>query len=266
MSSFTIYVAGDPIYDEYTVEDVYPTRFSDTRSFYRHGGAANVLNNIRALASPDVQVISLVEPNVLYWPRIERRVDQPSGTVRTVRKTHRELDPPSLEQIQLIKAVRSGIVLADYNKGSLNTRLCVRAHSLLASKTRFEFLVLDSKHASYWADYLQFARMKVLHCTGEEINKHNLSQFNYVLHTDGANPIRIYQWGGLIASIPVPPCEDMVDTIGAGDTFTASIACYMASHCNQAWDFGFFINAVEYAIPYCQQVIRELGVCVPNSI
>lgn len=277
-SSFTICVAGDPIDDIYQMGIYEPTRdpprFTVQESMRKDGGAANVSANLRGFTRADetTQVHELFSRGG-YWSGLERLVNiSTSKTLMEIKTTPGDdlLDPWTIieDEDHLYEGIpygRSGLIIADYNKGHANKPLPKNRAFELARRGQFEFIIVDSRYGTYWPGWLNYSRMKILHATGEELDRHNPLLFKYVLHTNGPGAIRILRHGVHLATIPVPAVEAVVDPTGAGDTFVASVAAALATNCNQAWDDQFIIQAVEQAIPRCQQVLAHLGVHVPEE-
>jgi bifunctional ADP-heptose synthase (sugar kinase/adenylyltransferase) len=268
-TTFTICVAGDPIHDRYKMGDIYnktggPDRFVLNDSFGVAGGAANVADNLLALAGETVRVVELFDADV-PWPSLTRYVDNSTDKILFEVEISEPLGTPK-SILHKVPSDRTGLVIADYNKGATNAPITVAAYNLLKTKSKFEFIIVDSRYGTYWPGWLEFGRMKILHATGNELDRHDPSLFNYIFQTDGANDIKLLHWGKQVATIPVPDVSsfDVVDCTGAGDTFTACIAIYLAAHCNQAWDTELMIQAAKYAIPLCQNVIQYLGTAVPE--
>jgi len=271
---FTVCVAGDPIYDVYQMGTLYSkqwtNRFVRSSTQTREGGAANVANNVETLVKDSkvhARVLRMFEPNVAYWPALTRYIVSGDHSIMEYITSEAMLEstylpPTHIDTLYWIPSGRNGLVISDYNKGATNRPLSAEHLKLLNTKHKFEFIVVDSRYGTFWPGWLDYARMKILHATGAEIDSHDTSLYNYTFHTDGHNPIKLLAWGKHISTYEIPTV-DFTDPTGAGDTFTACIAAYLATHCNEAWSVDLMKGAVEWAVPLCQQVVKYLGVGVP---
>ncbi len=267
--SFAICVAGDAIYDEYEVGDLYtgryPTRLIVDHQFYKPGGAANVTANLEAFTKgTNIKVIPLYDEDPSGWPAIKRFVSRPNTIQLEI--SNLDHDEDSSTDYYRIPSGRKGLVIADYHRGAVDSAPYADELKRLDRFGQFDFIIIDSRHGSYWPGWLGYGRMKILHVTGGEIDRNEPGLFNYTLHTNADRPINLLTQGVWFKTIPVPLMDmgSVVDPTGAGDTFVAAVAAHLAIHRNEAWDHEQIIEAVQKAIPYSQQIVKHLGVGVPN--
>tara|TARA_R110002126_G_scaffold30700_5_gene100048 strand:- start:230 stop:739 length:510 start_codon:yes stop_codon:yes gene_type:complete len=151
-----------------------------------------------------------------------------------------------------------GLIISDYNKGTVN-RLTRNVLPV------FEFAVVDSKYRSLDMSWLHTSKIKIWHCTGSEYNKEWAENFDYVVWTNGSHTVNVS--GGLNDKgyrihkhVPVPDTK-VVDTIGAGDTFTAAVGAWLSHVMNQGLTdditFDDVYDATRFAIWCSQDVITK---------
>lgn len=278
---YNIVVAGDPIQDYYVfgeVSDTKPPRFGYTDHRLIMGGAANVEANLKKLVPKTVRIASIFDRYELANPyRLTRYVNSETHETfleipsRGISEWHYE--PMDIDWELALSSTgsssRFGLVISDYNKGTVNRILTPEELEAVQRQRWFEFLIVDSRYGTYNRELLEYGRMKILHVTGAaewEHHKQDLTLFTYVIYTNGEGEVKVYKpegkpinnFNGLIKCLPVPWAE-VVDTTGAGDTFVASLAAYLATHANVAWTDELIIEASKTAIANCQIVIQKFG-------
>ena len=180
------------------------------------GGAANAYINAKEILSNKARVIDWMntKPLPLY------RLVGPEKTIECyLDLVHHELLtlPPTAY------AKVTGIIISDYNKGTVNSARPQCAPSA-------DWLIVDSRYRSVHPSWLESAPIKIWRCTGDEFDHEWAKQFDYVVHTNGAAKISLYAYREGQQHL-LHRCEapiiDPVDTCGAGDTFTAALASYL---------------------------------------
>lgn len=283
---FIIVVAGDPIDDEYVFGKLDTTRspirfYPNGKDKLCWGGAANVARNIESMVPKSIECREVCdfEPYV-----ITRLVDAETNEIimetapRSSRASDQYFWPTDMNWAHAVhtdgSTSRMGLVISDYNKGTVNRPLTAWETSDLKRSPGFGFIIVDSRYGTYNRDLLKYGRMKILHVTGDEWDAHikDIDKFNYVIVTNGEHPVNVYKpclgearnnyRDGLIKVLRVPYTE-VVDTTGAGDTFVASLAADLAMNANVAWDDELIKRCVEHAIERCQSVIQKFGTTTP---
>lgn len=281
---FNIAIVGDPMVDVYHIGHTVlktPQRFVEVEERRFLGGAANVNENLNALIHSDdkIQTTPSYMKDSATWIQLHRFVNQTDNATYQINSEwiHSHDQDPDVYADDIEESIRyldgwlpqegpNGLILADYNRGYASKPIPDELFDLLRAKNLFEFIIVDSRRATYNEQWLELAKTKILHATDGEIWFHKINKFDYTFRTRGPGDIRILTpRGNLVASLPVPEDTPIVDTTGAGDTFVAGLAYYLASHPNEQWDSSFMIKAAGYAIPLCQQVIQHLGPATVRS-
>lgn len=156
------------------------------------------------------------------------------------------------------KSSYDGIIISDYNKGTVN-----KPHKDLSYIEQAPWVIVDSRYRSVHPDFINLGKIKIWRCTGDEFNETWAKQFSFVIHTDGANSVRIYHTFTDSYSEKRVPCITPVDVCGAGDTFTAAIASYLLLEAMKfkerpAWPFYCSLKeAIPFAIRAAQDVCMK---------
>ncbi len=176
------------------------------------GGAANTLANARAILGNKARVQEWMnlEPLALYR-FIESDIRE--SYIQIAGENSLELPAKTLEIVD-------GIIISDYNKGTVN-----KPQQNL--ETISPWIIVDSRYRSLHQDFLKLGKIKIWRCTGEEYNFSWAQQFDLIVHTDAALNICIVDSGGkILYDFPVPKIEP-IDVCGAGDTFTATLGAQL---------------------------------------
>lgn len=268
MTLTEIHIAGDPILDRYIYGTVSKKRFFEepekTEEYL--GGAANVVENVMSCLSNygfDKKIkksfcnyyseeyptfTRFIVNNKLYFEHFDRKykTTQYNHDFECFWKNGSTTTsfPHSFNKYILC--------VSDYNKGS-----CGKGF-LQNTRFKYEYCVVDSKYRSCDLDFLKNCKVKIWRCTGKEYDEAWAGNFDYVIHTNAAKPVRLIDVKtNSVTTIPIlNPAEKVVDTVGAGDTFTAAITSCIA------YSMRFNKNltlkeAIEYANHLCQIVIQE---------
>ena len=215
-----LFVAGDPI------KDIYLTLDQENKPLTKEtlpGGALNVYSNAVAINSnSDVEVLWLTpEPNTFYEiiREDEKIVHLPLTVVKKNFYFRENLQESLLENINAVSLTNikvSALLLSDYNKGFLNSV------NKFTAKNKFDYIILDSKYRSTNLNFLEYGKTKIWRCTGSEYDNSFAKSFDIVVWTDASKPIKVFKKQVLVFTAIVPRSE-VIDTCGAGDTFTAAL-------------------------------------------
>lgn len=218
-------VIGDALRDTYLIGEWVDRpgnqRFKPQERLVFVGGAANTTLNALAILNDSPKG---VQARVIGWMN-----DRPLELLRLADKhqtIETYLEPVGHESLTLpptTYAKVTGIIISDYNKGTVNSARPQRAPSA-------DWLIVDSRYRSVHPSWLESAPIKIWRCTGDEFDHEWAKQFDYVVHTNGAAKISLYAYREGQQHL-LHRCEapiiDPVDTCGAGDTFTAALASYL---------------------------------------
>jgi len=269
-----LFCTGDPILDIYCFgkRDV-ENRFETERIVRNHGGALNVWKNIEAIIGSDH--VTFINPVQGYSPLILNDTLNFYAIYRFIDESGLIIEgspcPKKLKSTYYSKQVadscgkllwahqdkdmveRTGLVIAEYNKGAFNENPALNANYL----PEYDFCIIDTRYRSINLDLIKTSKVKIWHATGKEYDVEFAKNFNYTLHTDGQSPVKIYDTdSNEIAqenSKLTVPNTPIVNTCGAGDTFTAAVACFLLS--KDRVSLTSLIDAAEFGIKCCQDVI-----------
>lgn len=269
MKEYVIGLLGDPIEDIYYFGNIEykgtVPRFVISSEDRRQGGCNNVLQNLYAFVrqqSGSIRVVTNCYPAYNHL-KILRYITKGAETpfLEVTLEADKTRKPDLIWQRDLLEESDS-LILSDYNKGELNSSL---GDETKLPQKYFDFIVVDSRYGTIHKDYLKLkTHLRVLHATLNEIDLHSKEDYNYTIHTQGAGPVLVYQGSQLISELPVPKDTPVVDTTGAGDTFTASLGAYLAI--NKPTQPSDILTATKLAIGHCQQVVQHFGCVVPSNI
>jgi len=256
-----VVVLGDPIHDIFldgSIED--PAIFTTQVIASRSGGALNVFENVKVLMSHNKshflspyewhQGLDWWNPHWTY--SLIRTPIHTRGFLLST-KEHSSF----YKNEDLVRRLRlyhdSVVIFADYDKGTLTSFPKQDDPWLNAN---YPLCIVDSRYRSLDLRWLEPFDIKIWHCTGDEFDKDWALNFDWVLHTDGPNHVRVSHIHTFCSDtfIPVPQDTPIVDTIGAGDTFTAAVA---ASLSDKEITPENILEAGKFAITACQDVIQK---------
>tara|TARA_B100001287_G_scaffold185192_1_gene156222 strand:- start:153 stop:1280 length:1128 start_codon:yes stop_codon:yes gene_type:complete len=208
-----IVVIGDILIDEYiygtstrlSPEAPVPVvKFVDKER--KHGGAANVYNNIRSLT----QNVQLVDVTNSEYP-VKQRIYADGHYVTRI-DYEKEIDNSNLYDYVKQNVKDCTVVLSDYNKGTLKNPQRI----ITALKENNCYIIVDPKQD-----------LKVY--SGADIIKPNKKEYEeYDTGTDANMVVTLGKEGYMINGVVYPTTEQEVyDVTGAGDTFLAVMAYYI---------------------------------------
>ncbi len=159
----------------------------------------------------------------------------------------------SISSIEKWGTEDSGLILSDYNKGILNSKLNLSTLSF----TPLRYLVADTKYRTLNLEYLKLAKKTFWRCTDSEYESGYASNFDYTIWTNAKKPIIVLNKSQeILFVVDYIPIEDdmVVDTCGAGDTFTAAFASYLFD--SKQISQLTIKEAVLFSLSCCQEVIQ----------
>lgn len=266
---YLISVIGDPIIDEYIYYKNENARHLNVERIVKHGGALNTFNSIYRLLGNLAEITNLQNEipaeaqktnNLLYLRREffedSNKQSEPFYSSKTPQNHYSNPKYKRIINVTPSTYRSSTLVFSDYKKGMLHN---------VSVEGKFNTAIYDSKYRSIPYHLFNSGYLSIWRCTGDEFNESYALNFDYIIHSDGASPVKIYHVRNnalhLFASVPVPNTE-VVDTIGAGDTMTAAIAVYLTFIKTETpYDL---INATKFAIDACQTVITQKYVALPK--
>lgn len=258
-----IIIIGDPI------EDIY-TQIKNNKTLSSNiipGGASNVFENVKYILSNSFTSDSIFFiPELLFTDkylykilRLNNEKDIHLCSFEDKQNYYSDLKYLVQRQLNLIlekSSTQSTIIFSDYNKGILNTA-CPKYKGL----KKVENAIVDSKYNSLHPDFFNYANNYILRCTGKEYNFEFAKQFLYTVWTDGPKPVILLDADqNIIQTFDVPQIKP-IDTCGAGDTFTATLAAYI--HKN-GLTLHNIKEAIELSIESSLSVITKNKTAVTN--
>lgn len=238
-------VIGDYIQDVYLIGHWDNNRFKVSERKVFSGGAMNVQVNLDSILNYEYTSVSIANNNPLELVRLC------DGT--NVLETYLEVTNTSCLKpwttcidYALNNVSCDGIIVADYNKGVAN-------QSLGAVSTHVApFIIVDSRYRSTHPDIINLGKIKIWRCTGNEYDKTWAKQFDFIVHTNGAEEISVWQTNCRpnITKFKVPSIN-VVDTCGAGDTFSAALAAILK-------DTEPTLDSICNAIPFCIEAAQDV--------
>ena len=281
-----LFCTGDPVLDIYAFGKAEDRLLKTDKLERCHGGALNVWKNLESILGREsvnyfsplksTSPILLLDTINLYT--VYRFIDENSNlivegaiTPQANKSTFykRKLKEGLLIRFKVFveehsnQGDRRGLVISEYNKGAYNGKnIFDDGVARLPKGTNFEmpkfdFCVIDSRYRSINLNLISSSKIKIWHATNLEYDEEFAKNFHYIFHTDGPNKVRIYTGDGKEigkddARLEVPNTK-IVNTCGAGDTFTAASASYLLNQDKIREET--LIEAAKFAIKCCQDVI-----------
>lgn len=271
-----LFCTGDPVLDLYAFGSFKNSKFQTTKVVRNHGGALNVWKNAEAILGKNRVIF--VNPVKAHLPILlkdtvnfytvtryiledDERLVLEASTTPTHNKAKFYSNRLKNVANELSNKVNSiinpgtiGLIVSDYNKGAFNSHSKHRKGYM----PDFDFCVVDSRYRSLDIELIQTCKVKIWHATNKEYDPEYAKNFHYILHTNASSPVRILTGEGEILfenhpSLTVPNTT-IVNTCGAGDTFTAAVASYLID--KPKVNKQYLLEACEFAIRCCQEVIQ----------
>jgi len=253
----SIWVAGDFFYDEFNIGRYRGEgpRFLIDETVTRPGGAANTLANARAICRNSAikcQATGYSQPKVLRrWIQDDKTIfeywDYQGGVTDPWEILNKK--DPSFHGAREFNT----LVVSEYNKGFSKCDV--------TNAAVFDLLVVDSRYKTAPIKELKhLTQTSIWRCTGTEYNERWAEHFDWVVHTNHAERITVFQpneqdtIGNLSAQIDVPEL-DIVDPVGAGDTFTAALAAHLTNA--GVVEFETLVNATRFAVAAAQNACAK---------
>ena len=257
-------VIGDPI------EDIYAT-VEDGKTLYTctlPGGASNTYHNAKTILSETdffskVHFIPELEFTKKYLYKILRLNNQSDiHLCKSIDKEDYYVDIQYTTQRQLNLSLdkanyESVLIFSDYNKGTLN----IPIHKYKGI-SKVKLAIVDSKYSSLHSSLFNFADVYIWRCTGAEYNIDFAKNFDYIVWTDGPNPIKLLDSNQKVLQQFNVPTVDLIDTCGAGDTFTASLGAYMFKYLSL--EIKNIEKAILFSIKASIDVIQKSKTAITN--
>lgn len=250
-------VIGDPIHDCYLTLDS-----SNQTSSYevRDGGAYNVYRN--ASAALDSFVVEFYPNMNLSSQEVYKilRINDMQDISLCEEKNKSTYYSSSLvdffvQDLDSLFSQDSLIIFSDYNKGVLNSKLKLHKRAPLKY---FKCSVSDTRYRTLNTQYLKLFKTNIWRCTGKEYNPDYARNFDYTIWTDAEKPVLIMGRSQEILDVvefdPISP-DLVLDTCGAGDTFTATFASFLFTEPDI--DLQTITKACKYSLDCCQYVIQR---------
>lgn len=257
MSLRKFLIVGDPIEDIYaTVQD---GKTLDTITV--PGGASNTYQNAKTIFNEsnlfsDIHFVPELKFTDIYLYKILRLNNQSDiHLCTTSAKKDFYANAKYIVQRQLNLFLdkadyQSVILFSDYNKGTINRPICK-----YKGIDKIFLAVVDSKYRSLDSTLFEYADNYIWRCTANEYNLEFAKKFDYTIWTDGPNSIKLLDKNqNLLQTFDVPQVE-IVDTCGAGDTFTASLASYLFK--NPFLELSNLEKAIHFSIACSINVIKK---------
>ena len=259
-----IICCGDPIRDIYVEEYLaYNQKVLTDKTVICDGGALNVYMNLKSILNGES--VLLVSPSLYHHTDDQIYTIVRSSYVgryiylvpESKRKDFYKRSPDPTHQINNLTnrwiGQKVGMVLSDYNRGTLN-----RKEYEKKIEYPFEFCVVDTKERSINLDLIKSSKTKIWHATGNEYCPEFAKNFDWVFHTNAEKPVLIISGDGRMCLHPIEvPDTEIVNTCGAGDTFTAAIASHLSTvEQDRLTEEDLLLSAV-FAIACCQDVITK---------
>lgn len=260
---FRLFVTGDPIKDIYSYGEFNDhNRWHDIDTISCEGGAANTYRNAIHINGLSRNLVCITDEFPHDCNALIRLIDFSTGQLEAELWDHFS-EPSTMYRlhsrafkrycVETLGVTKYGMIISEYNKGVCN-------RPTKRDIPELEFVIVDSRYRTLHPTWLNFAKLKIWHATGEEYQPDWAKQFDYTIHTNGPHPVRIYnkQQQQVISDIHVP-YTPVLDAVGAGDTFTAALGVYLAN--TRARDFQIYatdiIEATKFGVWCAQDVITK---------
>ena len=218
-----VHVVGDPILDVYHEGRQEKGRFVIQRTYYRSGAAKNTYVNAKALY-PNASRAGILSPyDTSKDYRVVRHCVNQKSIFTTVEESMSFLPYAGTDGLITLDAYEGGkddtIIVSDYGKGTVSH---IQPGHLRCTKES-KLVVVDSRYRTYDFQAVR-ARTSIWRCTEGEYEAKWAKNFDYIVFTDHGKKIYIEDMKtGAYTLAELPAVENILDTCGAGDTFTAAL-------------------------------------------
>lgn len=258
-----IIIVGDPIEDIYATVENGKTLEAQTVA----GGALNVLLNTKQLLSATesfngiIFIPEILSTNKYLYKILRMNNEEDIHLCETSKRENYYSNLKYEIQRQLNLAIEkssedSTIIFSDYNKGVL-TQPCPRYKGLRKIKTA----IIDSKYRSIHSHFFNYAEKYILRCTGKEYCPKFANKFDFTIWTDGPKPVVLLGRNQEILNVFEVPDVPPIDTCGAGDTFTATLASFIHE---KGFSYSNIERAIELSIKSSLSVICKKRTSITN--
>jgi hypothetical protein len=264
-----IHVFGDGFRDMYTEGTYNPVknRLLINNVCHFEGGASNVANNIQVLINEDpyrpYHLDAILQRGLYNRYMCDNKMMFESF----------KYEGSTLQSDAIFKDIKisdhSTIVISTYGFGYFDDVYVVNYFKSLLDQKHGLIIIIDAKYRDVPDWFFRSARKNTLiwRCTGEEYDTEWAKNFDIVVHTNHDKGIHIY------ISDTDSPLSDMwcavpkiepVNTCGAGDTFTATLAWYLDSNMDLDSRHGLCMKAIPLCIAAAQDVCMQPYTNVPR--
>jgi hypothetical protein len=257
-----LWVIGDPIQDVWLYGEIGAGgRFVASRTVIREGGAFNAYTNA-------LEMTKKSSVSVWWGSNVERhhqliRFIADNLTMNTWDYFGDTTQMYAHGSCALGSGTdcKRGLLLSEYNKGLLNKHNRIKPDGNI----QFEFAVVDSRYRTLDIKWLKNIPLKIWHATGAELDMEWAQHFDFVFHTNGPQAVSLIGLHSDRMQTLQVPNTIVVDPIGAGDTFSAAVAVYLAAHLSTLNSFETICNAGLFGIHVCQEVIVQKHTATPYT-
>lgn len=275
VNSNVLFCTGDPILDLYAFGESVDGSFKTTKLVRSYGGALNVWKNVQSILGKDSVVFAnplksnlpVLLKDTINLYTLTRYIDvntqellleastTPTHAKESFYSSRTKDQSLFLEDKvdRIIDLGNIGLIISEYNKGAFNKYSKQRADYY----PEFDFCIVDSRYRTIDLSLITTSKVKIWHATNTEYDAEFAKNFHYIFHTNASNPVRILTGAGEVLweghdKLLVPDTK-VVNTCGAGDTFTAAVASYLVEQ--QKISEKALLDAAAFAIRCCQEVI-----------
>lgn len=226
-----IYVGGDFFQDIFNIGELKHTkRFNMLRTEKRAGGASNTFYNLTQIIQNcnDIQVYNCNDNNKAEQNALIRfnDINSDNKILEYWEINNNNLNSWYRYPKYISPTEPTVLIISEYNKGFCSQQI--------PDDLACNLLIIDSRYKTIPIDQLYTKTLcKIWHCTGNEYDVDWKDWFDWTIWTNNADTIKLISNSNFMIEIPVPKIE-IVDCVGAGDTFTAAIAAYLTKYYD--WD------------------------------
>lgn len=261
-----IWVAGDFLVDRFVEGHMNGPRFVVNRIKERPGGADNTYYNALNICknSEGIEVRSMcggyrtltryITDNELVLEAWDCEQSEIHKTLFTPMNIGVPMISRLPEAIANTKADWNALVVSEYNKGAANVQPDY-LNNMSKAPDLVDLLVVDSRYRTIHPDIVSMGQTAIWRCTGDEYDEQYGRQFHWVVHTNHGGQIKLLNQSQQLQMAFKPPNIEVIDSIGAGDTFTAALAAYLTKAAAVNADLLF--EAIVFAAKAAQDVCKK---------